>query len=883
MISSRRLVPLLAVSLLCAGFGFLAGPGFSGTGQPPPGGKTTGKKPRPPEEEEEAGKTRPKVPLRVDDDPSPATEQPLLMAALQTQADKAKPGPVLDLYRRLAVAHDELRFTTARPVLWIVPLPAVVTVKGALEEPLEVREVDNRGRPTGTLQPARKEVAGVDPYEAVALAAVERFLDEAAKTAPAAPAAERWQHAETVLAEVLRFHGSAREQRRRVGPGWDDLEKQLRDRLRTVRLKRLEAVARGEGGKAADDLADLLVETYPEQKDVRTAVLRTRAGQLERLLPADTPQAYTEVRKGLDRLEQQFPHSADEPAVAKLQAALQAKAGELLKRVAEFAVSDPVRAKDHFLLAERVWPQAPELAKWRSQLNVSQPLYVGVNRLPESMSPLSATSDAERLALDLLFESLIAPEPDLRAGQTYLPGLSPGNPLVAPSAREFRLVPDARWYGLLGKGKGTVDEPVTAYDVLATVSAYQRDWLPHDPEWADLTAEARDPHRLTLGLKQGAFDPLALMSFKVLPAKYLRDPSFDQHPIGSGPYYYNGRARDPLSRLEYAEFLANPTYGGREGKANLPAFREIRMVKGADFRTGRLHLMVGLNRQQLREVQSRDAGLDAVKILPLPSRRVQFLAVNHRHLPLQNVDLRRAIAFAINRDKVLDECFRTESGKFHQALNGPFPVGSWPCNDKEQEVPSRLPLDKAKFLAGRAKTAGLKLTLKYPADQPDVEEACNEIANMVKDQTGVEIQPVAVPAGELRDAVEKYHNFELAYCSWDYPDNSFSLAPLFAAAPEGAPGPNAPAYRTRNILGPVNDPDLDALFGKLRTRRQFGEVRRIQQAIHRQIYDKMPLIPLWQLDTLIAVHANLITVPEPDRLDAQHLFRHADAWRWSSR
>jgi hypothetical protein len=89
--------------------------------------------------------------------------------------------------------------------------------------------------------------------------------------------------------------------------------------------------------------------------------------------------------------------------------------------------------------------------------------------------------------------------------------------------------------------------------------------------------------------------------------------------------------------------------------------------------------------------------------------------------------------------------------------------------------------------------------------------------------------------------------------------------------------------RSRNVLGPVNDPDLDALFGKLRTRRQFGEVRRIQQAIHRQIYDKMPLIPLWQLDTIVAVHANLTTAPEPDRLDAQHLFRHIDAWRLNTR
>jgi hypothetical protein len=41
----------------------------------------------------------------------------------------------------------------------------------------------------------------------------------------------------------------------------------------------------------------------------------------------------------------------------------------------------------------------------------------------------------------------------------------------------------------------------------------------------------------------------------------------------------------------------------------------------------------------------------------------------------------------------------------------------------------------------------------------------------------------------------------------------------------------------------------------------------------------MPFVPLWQLDTHIAVHKDLRTVPEPDGLDPLLIFTHVDRWK----
>jgi ABC-type oligopeptide transport system substrate-binding subunit len=118
--------------------------------------------------------------------------------------------------------------------------------------------------------------------------------------------------------------------------------------------------------------------------------------------------------------------------------------------------------------------------------------------------------------------------------------------------------------------------------------------------------------------------------------------------------------------------------------------------------------------------------------------------------------------------------------------------------------------------------------------------------------------------------VEIEHDYDLAYYHWDYANEAYWLWPLFD--PE-ATGPGG-----RNFLG-VNDPELQMLFRRVLVYRQFKEVQDLTRQIHRELYEKMLLIPLWQLDTHLAIHRELQTVPPPNGLDPQVVFAEVEQWR----
>src|SRR5262249_28746617 len=82
-------------------------------------------------------------------------------------------------------------------------------------------------------------------------------------------------------------------------------------------------------------------------------------------------------------------------------------------------------------------------------------LVVGVRTLPENLSPSRARSDADRWALDLLFDGLLRPV-NYEAGTAFAPNLATMS--ADPGGRSFQLDAKAKW------PDGT---PVLANDVLS--------------------------------------------------------------------------------------------------------------------------------------------------------------------------------------------------------------------------------------------------------------------------------------------------------------------------------------------------------------------------------------------------------------------------------
>jgi ABC-type transport system substrate-binding protein len=496
-------------------------------------------------------------------------------------------------------------------------------------------------------------------------------------------------------------------------------------------------------------------------------------------------------------------------------------------------------------------------------------LYVAVPELPENLSPATAWTSAERQALDLLFSRLVRVRLDEPPGQRYESDLATKLPERDGLRQHVQLRHDAFW---------SDGEHVTAADVRHTAQL-----LRSTSTWRDLLEVPRfdgRPFDLDFMLKHGLLDPYAPLGFYILPRKYrghsltrADDSAFAKAPVGSGPYVYRGRKQEGTRMV--AVFGANPFYASPGTKR--VSVREIRMIAWQDVRALAQqpvpHLILDVPERSLDALKQKGYG----EVHARANRRVYFLAVNHRVPALANPDLRRALAHAIARDKILQDCFRGtgEAAKLDVPLSGPFPARCWASCP-----PPRVPNDpyQPELARSFAKKVGrtssqLQLSLKYPAEAPGVQAACAAIAEQVTNlfaEASVNITLRLVPLGpqEMRAAL-RARDYELAYHHWDFADDNYWLWPLFD------PHPEALRAGGSNFLGYDNDAKLQTLLRSAMSHRQFAAVRDIQHGIHAHLYERMPLIPLWQLSRTCAVHSSL----SAPALDPQRTFATILDWR----
>jgi ABC-type transport system substrate-binding protein len=855
-----RLVLLLLAAATC-GLAVLAGPGErqkkkrteEERDDPPPAKRRV---------EEEGGGPRKRRVVRPDDDEKPAAVAEV--TDLAQAARLAKHPNVKALFAGLALPHDEVktrRFSgvtidgdrSTGGTLRVAPIAPYVTDPRALTRKLTVSILNDAGEVQRTESLGGSMIESIRYYERAAAEQVKAFREEPFARAGGRlflSAYDQLRAAEQALSAVLRFHLSARERGVRVGEGWDAVSAQLREELLGVQLAQLKELAELKSWDQAFGLARRLTQTYISEKDQARI-----AGPLEGMLKkvADAPFSQNrlkETRRLLRQLEDQFPGSK---VIVPVSDNLRQQAASLLARAKE-KEKQSLHGEARALLAqaEEAWPELEGLREYRLQTENDYPIVrVGVRELPHYLSPALAATDAEKRCVELLFESLVRLQADGGGTLSYHPALAVGRPTVVPLGRQFRLPRNARW---------SDGPPLTAFDVRETVGLMKKGTATgRCAAWGELIKAVRTtgPYKVRLELDQGLLDPLAVMSFKIVPAGRVPHPGsvqFAEKPVGSGPFQFDRRASE--DGREFVGLKANPHYGVRDDKRGLPRVKEVLFFAPADPVAAMKGRQIDVAFDLTAEQAGQLAGAGFKVPMPsasAPNRRVYFLAVNHRKAALANADLRVALARAVDREKLLDAHFRKGlDTKVHRALNGPYPAGSWACDpelvsrkDKTSLDPYDPDLAKTKLKQARAKLGGAALAfgVKYPSGDARVKAAVEALCAQVNATlAGVKLTPEERTAELLREDVEVTHSYDLAYYRYDFPDESFWLAPLLGG--------------DENYLG-YNGP----LRGKVQAAmalRYFTPVRQYAHAIHRQALDsEMPLVPLWQLDPLYAYRGGL--------------------------
>jgi len=857
------------------------------------------------EEEEEAPrkKSKRKV-IRVDDEEDTPTKSGANRQAtsaaggdLTQLADQATHPALKELFRSLAVPYDlvvyrpssvtiggESRQNNDRLPEKIEPTPLYLDTdpERFSQEHLQFTPLPVPGKPRKSYAPSLVRIQEVRPYEKIAQEKVHNFLGKGyERREPGDPLYlsryDMLRAAEQVLSSVLRWHESALQTGKRRGKEWEAVEKALRKQLLDeVLLGQMRLLAQAKDWDRVLDLTHRLAVAYGNTDE---RIFEPVASMIGSALhdPTSSEEKIKDALKRLHDLEMEFP---DNKAFRPFGDLLRARAQQLLDKAKSLAgdKKDPQnlqRARELLYEAKQTWPQLPELRTFENELGLERPiLRVGVRGpLPQYFSPAWACTDNERRIVEMLFEGLVKLVPDETGGFRYRPGLAESPPKVVPLGRQFDLPRNAYWSD--GRRLNSADIE-NSLDLLRIGKGVGRSRV-----WGALLADIesiKSPYQLTLRLKQGFLDPLAPMTFKILPRDLpVTTEEFARKPVTSGPFLLDlvhSRQSDETKR-ECLVFTANPYYGQRRTKRGVPHIQEIRFYTyannanglAADLRSGRLDLVLDLTAKEAEELKKQNA--DIVVPMPspaIPNRRIYFLAVNTRQL--DDAKLRQALSCAIDREGLLNKHFRAAPNTpLHQPLCGPFPARSWACKpekDSNKAHPSLFDPERAQLLSGNIKAGPFKL--KYAADNPDLDEAIRDLCAQVKDRTGVVLEPMPVTPYQLREAVERTKDYDLAYYHYDFLDEIYWLEPLFGPPPDADDS---------NNLFKFHNGELMNLLLWMKSYRSFAEVRQYQWRAQERLNLEMPFIPLWQLDPLLAYRRNV----QPAALDPLLLFGNIEEWR----
>jgi ABC-type transport system substrate-binding protein len=810
----------------------------------------------------------------------PITTGPFDLAA---EAKKATNPEVKKLLEELTVMADEVTSDSGR-VYKVNPIGKRYDRSNT--KPLTVKPLTGD---TFTLDAA--QIKSVSHYEERAMEKVRLFLDRRLDQPQGGqPALSRFNQlraAEMVLVEALKFHRDSIGQGSRDKTSWSGMESDVKDRLFAVRIDEVRALAAEKDYHTGEALSHRLFSESPGDRALLEAIEQFYVKQAEEFLQTND---YLGARLKIEYLRNRFRHQLTTPLTQRVIGRLE----DFARRKFE-AARQAVEAKDRSQAltaleeAEQAWPTLPGLREFRVRVvGEYVVLRVGVRNLPTSVSPITAVTDADKIACRLVYEPLLTPRYPPSASQGYTPVMTEV-PHRISRGYEFLIPSYLKW---------SDGNPVKTDDILRSFEFLSKPGTPlYDPTYdndAVFVINQVDESRFTVTFPRAAvLDPLSHLNFPILPSTRLpRDQSttaaavaFAKNPMGTGPYMFVGHEEDEMI------FKANPHYK-RPHLPEGPAIREIRFIKYNDFDVakkafldGRWQMLLDASSKEVDELTGNPQALiftptetTAAGTPVLSNPRIYFLGFNYRKPYFSSPpgkdghNARKAINMAINRDGILNTMFRGKMGTSHQPLNGPFPVNSW-AYDATTFGQSPYGTVQAS-IAARSASPRLPAELKLivlAEDEPGVKACEMIVADLAKAQIKAKVIPL--PANSFFVELHKPEpDFDLVYTCYDFDNETLNVASLFDDRGASGQGRNFMNYQRETS---TRNTELNRALNEAFLTRDIKTAERKMNVVHKIVNDQTLIVPLYQLDRHIAVHRSLDKYP---RFHPVYVFEGVENW-----
>ena len=378
-------------------------------------------------------------------------------------------------------------------------------------------------------------------------------------------------------------------------------------------------------------------------------------------------------------------------------------------------------------------------------------------------------------------------------------------------------------------------------------------------------------------------DNLAALYFKILPKNSFpninpkiqiinkSDKFFQEDPVSNGLY----KVRTALGN--FSDLEMNTKYYDSDVRPNIRSI-QIRQINEPSNIIQNFLYQDDINFNPdipVARVEEISA-LHEFKVIKVSDYSFQFLAFNLRLPVFQDIKLREALTFAINKYELGLMMF---AGWNVDILSGPFPTG--PCYNGSVDGMFEPDTDKAKQLLDdngyRATTPNgtrtkngrdLKFKLLCKEGDDSYKNIATAFYNMYKD-IGVEIEWEFVSDKEFSDRVYKseVRDFEIALVEFKFGTDP-NPETIFMGDYDRQGG--------FNVCG-LNDEVVNELFKEARSKKTRDSRFQVYHQIHEKIAELCPGIFLWQRPVWIASHRSVEGL-NPNTIDNMNIFKYIDQW-----
>ncbi|MGW4212173.1 ABC transporter substrate-binding protein [Lentzea sp. NPDC004789] len=359
--------------------------------------------------------------------------------------------------------------------------------------------------------------------------------------------------------------------------------------------------------------------------------------------------------------------------------------------------------------------------------------------------------------------------------------------------------------------------------------------------------ETPDPKTITFKLSRPYGDwpwVASTPAFAPVPKGKGAEADYAEHAIASGPYQiasYQKGVEVKLSRNTHWDPAKDQV------RAGLPDEVVVQLGQDASVVSQRLAADSGddkfafgssfVSPAQLAQLQANPSAKS--RVVTSKSGAVAYLALNTQKAPLNDVKVRQAFQYAVNKAAyqvasagTAALAGDTASTLITQGIEGREQFDLYPTKPEGDPEKAKQLLAEAGFPNG---LDNLQLVLNKSNNQTDKAEAIQ--AALAKANIKINIRSLEEDAYETETNLSANPTYDITLSSWqpDFPSANANIQPLFASSEIGNGGYNLSRY---------SNPEVDKLIEEAQSTVDPAEAGRKWAAIDKRILQDSPVVPL---------------------------------------